>query len=376
VTTAIARPADLDRAALVTWAATRIAVAVLVLAAMWMVVDSSGGHVPSWLAAWNHWDVDLYVKVAKYGYQGAPEHYSDQGIVAFFPGEPLALRAVHVVVRSWVASGLLISAVAGAVAAVALARLAALEAGRGAGSRAVLYLTLSPFAVFLAAGYSESLFLAFALWSWLAARQRRWLLAGVLAGASASVRITGVFLGAALLVQWLGDRDRARLRSVVPLLLPFAVTAAYFGYLRAITGDWLAWPHAQADQWGRRFTAPWTALSTTWSAAFGDGGQGAAYIWSFRAEILAVFLGLLLCVALLLARRWGELTYVGLQLAGLATSSFYLSVARATLLWWPLWLLLARAAGRHTWVHPAYLSVAPPLMAAGVVAFVQGHWVG
>ncbi len=38
----------------------------------------------------------------------------------------------------------------------------------------MLYLLLSPYAVFLAAGYSESLFLALALPGWLAARRGRW----------------------------------------------------------------------------------------------------------------------------------------------------------------------------------------------------------
>jgi hypothetical protein len=159
------------------------------------------------------------------------------------------------------------------------------------------------------------------------------------------------------------------------LLAPFAVAAGYVVYLHHLTGDWLAWPHAQRDGWGRSFTAPWHAWTTTWGAAFG-GGQGAAYAWSFRVEIVSVLVGVVLSLVLLWRRRWAELVYVGGQVAALATSSFYLSVARATLLWWPLWGLLAGAATRRRWVQPAYLSVAPALMAVGVVAFVQGHWVG
>ena len=183
-----------------------------------------------------------------------------------------------------------------------------------------------------------------------------------------------MFLGLALVVQWLVDRPRGPRRHAVALVLPFAVTAAYFGYLRSLTGDWLAWQHAQQQYWGRRLTAPWTALHTTWQAAHGR--QGPAYIWSFRAEILAVALGLLLTVVLLVLRRWAEAVYVGAQVVAFATSAYYLSVARATLLWWPLWVLLAVAATRRRWVHGAYLSVSAPLMAAGVVAFLEGHWVG
>jgi hypothetical protein len=375
VTAALARRSSDDRSALVTWLGTRVAVALLALASVWMVADAAAGHVPSWLAGWDRWDAQLFVKVARFGYDGYPQHYPDKGIVAFFPGEPLMLRGVHTVVRSWVASGLVISAVAGAFAAVALGRLGAAEGGREVGRRAVVYLALSPYAVFLAAGYSEALFLAFALWSWVSAKQRRWLAAGVLGGGASLVRVTGVFLGAALLVEWLLDRSGRRWRDLLPLSLPFVAVGGYFVYLHWLTGDWLAWSHAQASGWQRRFTTPWHALATTWDSATGS-GLGNAYVWSFRAEIAAVLIGVVLSVALLALRRWAELVYVGGQVVALATSSFYLSVARATLLWWPLWLLLARLGSDRKTVHAAYLACAPPLMAVAVIAFVQGHWVG
>ena len=60
------------------------------------------------------------------------------------------------------------------------------------------------------------------------------------------------------------------------------------------------------------------ALSAALSAAR-DLDQGAEYAWSFRAEILSVAVGLVLTVVLLVQRRWGEGTYVGLSVAALAT---------------------------------------------------------
>jgi hypothetical protein len=370
-----ARHSNDDRSVLVTWLGSRVAVALLAFASAWMIADAATGHVPSWLGSWDRWDAQLFTKVARFGYDGYPQHYPDKDIVAFFPGEPLVLRAVHVVVRNWVASGLLVSAVAGAFAVLALGRLAAAEGGREVGRRAALYLSLSPYAVFLAAGYSEALFLAFALWSWVFGKQRRWVAAGVLGGAASLVRVTGLFLGAGLVVEWLLDRHGRRWLDLLPLTLPFVSVGGYFVYLHGLTGDWLAWSHAQADGWGRHFTTPWHALRTTWDSATGV-ATGNAYTWSFRAEIAAVFIGLVLSVALLVLRRWSELVYVGTQVVALATSSFYLSVARATLLWFPLWVLLAKLGTERRSVHAAYLACAPALMAVAVIAFVQGHWVG
>jgi hypothetical protein len=362
----VSRPSldNADREALGIWVASRAAVALVVLAGIWMLGDGPAGDAPSYLSRWNQWDTQLFVDVARYGYRGYAVHTPGRHLEAFFPGEPLALRLGHLLTRSWVGSGLFISAVAGTVAVVALARLGRLElpgdlAGE-CGSRAVLYLVLSPYAVFLAAGYSEALFLAFALPSWLAARRGRWVSAGLLAGGAALMRIDGVFLGAAL---------------VVEMSAPFVVTAGYFGYLHHVTGDWLAWSHAQAAGWDRHLTAPWTAFHTSWSAARSP-LQGLPYAWSFRAEVLAVLLGVVLTIVLLMLRRWGEAVFVGAQVVALATSSYYLSVARSTLLWFPLWLLLARWSLRRRWLHVAYLTVSPALMVVGVVAFTTGHWVG
>ena len=65
----------------------------------------------------------------------------------------------------------------------------------------MLYLAVSPVAFFLLAGFAESLFLLLATGCLLAARRRRLLLAGVLAGLAALCRSTGVLLVAPLFVE-------------------------------------------------------------------------------------------------------------------------------------------------------------------------------
>jgi hypothetical protein len=371
--TTSARSEEATRRALGVWFGSRLAVALTALGTGYVLSGTRLGSTPSWLHSWYHWDVALYIKIAEFGYGGYPEHYSDTGVAAFFPGLPLLLRAVHYVVPSYVAAGLLISLVAGGVASVALARLAEDEGAPGA--LAVLALVVSPYAVFLAAGYSEALFLALALPGWLAARRRAWPAAGALVALACTVRVTGLFLAAALVVHYLVTERRLPW-SAWPLLLPAIPVGLFMVHLHAVGGDWLAWPHAQARVWGRDFTWPWTSLHTTWTAATRS-GQQADFAWQFRADIAAMILGVVLTVALLVWRRWGEATYVGLQVAALATSSFYLSVGRATLLWWPLWIVLARLGARRPAAYAVYLCVATPLMFVAVVGFTSGSaWVG
>ncbi len=365
------RDASPVRAGLAVWLGSRVAVAVLSLAGTWQLAGARTAEVPGLLSRWLHWDAGLFVKIAEFGYAGHPEHYTDRGIEAFFPGLPLVLALVHLVVPDWTAAGLLVSAVAGAAACVWLARLAALDGLPG--DRAVLYLVLSPYAVFLAAGYSEALFLALALPGWWCARQGHWRAAALLVAGACAVRVTGLFLAVALVVQYATAVRRPRPDAAF-LLAPVAVLLAYAAHLHALTGDWLRWVHAQGEGWGRRTTDPWTALQRTWESALAS-PQGAEYAWAFRGEIAAVVVGVVLTAVLVRRARWGEAVYVGLQVAAFASSSYYLSVGRATLLWFPLWLLLAEA-GRRAWLHGAYVVLSTPLMATGVLTFTAGRWVG
>jgi hypothetical protein len=269
-----------DRAALGIWLATR---AVLLVISLISKYGTSSGASTSWLGLWQRWDWYRYLTVAEYGYTSGQGPAYDSNITAFFPGFPLVLRAVHAVVRNWAAAGLLVSLVAGGVAVVALARLTEFEwnarhpgedpeSGRKAAGAAVLFLVCAPAAVFLAAGYTESLFLAFAIPGWLAARRRHWVGAGALVALACTVRVNGLFVAAAVMVMFLASRPSRRDWSRSPaLLLPLAAAGVWMAYLDDITGDWLAWLHAEQRGWNRSLTNPITALRTSWNNAFGSG---------------------------------------------------------------------------------------------------------
>jgi hypothetical protein len=435
-------------------------------------------HGTSWLGLWQRWDWERYLTIAEYGYTSGKGPAYDSNIVAFFPGYPVVLRAVHLVVRNWVVSGLLISLVAGAVACVALARLTQLEqrdrsgaeSGRAAVT-AVLVLVCAPAAVFLAAGYTESLFLALAVPAWLAARSRRWILAGVLTALAAAVRIDGAFEAAGIAVMFLLSRPKARDWARSPALaLPAAAIGGYFAYLNDIAGDWLAWFRAEKDGWSRQLTNPVTAFRTSWNNAFGSGylsggsptgtgggtsggfghgavapaggsapggsaaggsgpgrgfepsgggapgggsapgagggarggsgggftpgsGSGAAHAqhatsgnlagvgtfgpWPFRLDILAVGVGLVFVCWAAFRRRWAEFVYVGIAVVSMATSTYYMSVAREALLWWPLWIGLASwLSHRRTWLTWLYVVVSGAMMLGISWLFLTGGWAG
>jgi mannosyltransferase PIG-V len=350
------------------WLATRAGI--VITATVGAGVLAGDRTLSPFLERWVHWDAGHLVDIAQYGYDGNPTDEPDAGRPAFFPGMPLMLRLVHVIVPDWSLAGLLISFVAGLVAMVALARLGELEGPEGTGRRAVLMLLLCPTAVFLFAGYTESLFLAFAIPAWLRARRGDWMTAGLLAAGASCVRITGLFLALALIVEFV--MRRAPVRKAAWLLVPFVPLVAYSAYQHSRTGDWLAWQHAQEAGWGRQMVWPWQSFMTTWQMASGDG----QFTWAFRMEVAGALLGVAALIWLLWARRWSELVYVGLQQSALLFSAYYLSIPRSALLWWPLWVMLGALAARRRAVLVVYALVAGPLMVVNTLSFVNGAWAG
>ena len=482
------RPRPVDRTALGVWVTTR---ALVLLLSLYARYATKSGSSSSWLNLWQHWDWYRYLTIAEYGYTSGKGPSYDENITAFLPGYPMALRLVHFVVRNWAVSGLLLSFVAGGVAVLALGRLTEFEydrrhpdadpeTSRRAARIAVLLLVCAPAAIFLAVGYTESLFLAFAVPAWLAARRRQWVLSGILLAFACTIRINGLFELAGVAVMFLASRPSRRDWVSSPaLLLPIASAGAYAAYLKDITGDWLDWLHAEKRGWSRSFTNPISSWRASWNNAFGSGfggggggggfsgggqrsttttgtggfgggssggfpgggsggsggpgrnsgsssgttssnngfpggsgtsgsgstgstgtqhlgggsssavtgssgggGGGLAGVgtfdeWAFRLELLAAIVGVATVVWLAWRRRWAELTYVGISVFVLITSTYYMSIPREMLLWWPLWIGAAIwLAGKRWWVTITTLAVSGSLMVGVALLYFSGQWAG
>ncbi|MFD5982838.1 mannosyltransferase family protein [Streptomyces cyaneofuscatus] len=370
-----------DRRVLWLYLLTRISLWITAHGARWLFPRGSdvreAGPV---LVPFQQWDANHYLHIARDGYfpaDAGPWMDGWDNREAFFPGFPLLLRTVHVIVPSWTAAGLLVSLVAGAVAVLALSRMASSYVPEDTdGWRTALFFLLSPCAVFLAVGYTEALFLAFALPAWLAAQRHHWATAAALTALATTVRVSGLFLAAAIAVLFvLSVRTRRDWRGAAWLALPALPPLAYSWYLHAHTGDWMAWKHAQERGWYRDFHMPWEAWKNTWNAAF-EGLHTTGYAAMFQAELAAMAVGLVLVALLVRHRRWPEAVYVALSLWALGTSYWYVSIPRATLLWWPLWIGLAALSLRRPWFRTAYVCVAAPLSALVALAFLTGRWAG
>jgi hypothetical protein len=324
----------------------------------------------------SNWDVQHFTRLAEGGYFAEP----DGILMAFFPGLPTLLAGFLALGIPVAVGGVLLSLACSAVAAGALLRLG--------GPWAAIAWLFAPPAVFTTVPYTESLFCAAAFWAWERARADRWAAAALLAAAACTVRVSGLFLLGALAVMVLtaGGLDlRGRVRRLARLLVPAAVIAGFATYLHALTGSWTAWYTAQSTGWVRELTTPWQSFLNTIPAivpgAYADHPWWAAV---FRAEVVSMVVGLGVTVWCLTRRLWAEAAWVGVQVLAFSLSYWFFSVNRATLLWFPLWILLARWGSRRP-TRPA-TAAAHRVLVVGAFAlgvalllwwcwlFFTGHW--
>jgi hypothetical protein len=352
-----------DRAALGMWAAAHLALLTLAWAAAW-VYRGTRDHAPL-TGVFEHWDAAHLQNIAQYGYFSP---HSTANNIVFFPGYPMALAATHLIVRNWVLAELVVSAVAGCFAVVWLARLAG-------GRRVVLYLLTAPAAIFLLVGYSECLFLAFAIPAWYAATRDRWWRAALLAGLSGLVRPDGVFLILALVVMALAGPRGRRLSNAAAASCALAGPAAYLIYLRAHTGIWDAWARANQAGWDLHLVTPVQALKTTWWAAFRH-PFSASYSFEFQLELAVMAVMLIAALAFAWWRHWPEAVYCGLPVLALGTQTWYQTGPRTLLVLFPIWIALAGLDARRRWIRYIYLSVSAPLAVVMGLLFLTYQWAG
>ena len=192
----------------------------------------------------SQWDARWFLQISLHGYEEVPQ------AAAFFPVYPAVVHGLTWVTGSELVAGVLISLVAGGVAAWVLAQLARPLLGERGAHDVVLYFALYPIGFVFTSLYSEGLFIALAAGSFLAATRGRPLLAGVLGGLATGTRLMGLaLLPALVLLLWRG-RDPRSLARLAPLLLLPAAVGLYALYLDWAIGDPWAFTSAQAD-WNR-----------------------------------------------------------------------------------------------------------------------------
>ena len=319
----------------------------------------------SFLEIWNRWDAPHFFEVAERG-------YIDPARIVLFPLLPALIRIGSLVATPLVA-GMLISFVATLAAAAGLHRLIRMDAGRPIARWGVLAMSVFPTAFTLVAPYSEGPFLAFTVWSFVAAREKRWATAGVLGLLAGATRIQGAFILPALVVEyWLAERRVGRDASW--LLLAAGGPVLYLALNTVAFGDPLFFLDVQRDVFRVSTVAPWVALGNAWNGVVSF-QPSASWATVYLAPFVAICVLAATTVWTVVGKgsRPSYAVYTGLTLLSFMTLSWPISVPRYLMGVFTIFIV-AGSLGRRPWLGPPLFVASVLLFGLCTALFVAGQW--
>ena len=218
------------------------------------------------------YDSGWYEGIARNGYSYAAGGRSN---IAYFPVYPMLMRYVGRLFGRYHAAfyfgGIVVSWTCYVLAMVAFYFLARLDLDRSRAERAVLLITIFPFALFFGMIYSESTYLLFTVLAFLWFRIRWWIPAGIAASIAIATRTPALVMWPSL--AWIAWRTaqpngRDRAMAVVALLLALAGFGWYSLYIYQESGNPFEWA-ATLQRWNYQVGgAPWRApIDLLWTLA-------------------------------------------------------------------------------------------------------------
>lgn len=335
--------------------------------------EVDGPETGGWFHA--RWDSWRYVAIAQDG-------YSDIKLATFFPGYPILMRIWDEATLRWIfphmnwddrmaLSGVMVSAITGAVSCALMYQLVAERLGQDDALRGVFYLLIFPTAMFMAQLYTESAYLAVSLGVLLLTYRKKLWLAGLLAAYAAITRPTGLLLffpmGTVWLDHWWRGKDLPR-HLLIPITFPII---AFFGFNMWLGNQGLNTFQAQQD-FGRYFMQPLTLCIFAQQIAWmGTDAAGLVHV--------GLDLGLTLFATALCLREWKW--HPGLALYGLAAiwlplgTGQLVSQNRYVLIVIPMLFVLVRW-GRNPLFDRLWTFASLLLFAMYAILYTQGFWTG
>ncbi|WP_405951432.1 hypothetical protein [Streptomyces prunicolor] len=340
-----------------------------------------GGGAHAWdvLATWDGW---WYQQIAAHGYDpalvrvpGATGLITLEGnSAAFFPLYPATMRLVSDGTGLGLyGSGMLVSVVASFAAALGIYAVAARFGGRRAGLAAAGLWAVWPGSGMEWSAYSESLYVALAVWACHAVMTDRWLTAGVLTFAAGLNRPTAVALIAALIVAALQALHRRQEHMAAPWVAMLIAPLGLTGYLLWVgnrMGNLVGYFALQKGAWGHTFDYGKQTADVFSSMAVGRFDYLFAFPFEDTIAVLTVLLAALLIPLLIRLRPPAVLTvYTLLTLAlVLGSQQIFGNVSRYLLPCFPLFIPLA--------VKLRTLGLPTLCLLLGIAAVASGSYAG
>lgn len=333
------------------------------------------------LGVWYRWDTGWFMTIAVQGYGAVPE------AVVFPPLYPLLTGLLgRLLGGEYLLAGLIVSNVAYVAALYLLYRMVKDTFQPRAARWSLVWLASFPVAFYFLAAYTESLFLLLALLTLYAARQRRWLWAGLAACLATLTRWVGWVLVVPVAWEalaatgwrvwpvrpkiWLGQALQAWRGLLAAACAPLGVLV-YLGYLR-LAG--LPSPaEIYTSSWQTQITWPWNSLIEAMRELFSG---PPSFVQGLSLILILLFLWLTVLGIRRLRPAW--------WLYALCSQLFFLlrsyqvhyldGTLRYLAVLFPCFVVLALYV-RNRWLRAGLIVLSGLLQALLVALFAHWYWV-
>ena len=325
------------------------------------------------ISIWNVWDTQHYLDIAQYGYTSSTFDERNLQIV-FFPLYPYMIKLFSLIFKNYLLSALLVSNLAYAASVFYLFKLVRLDYESDDAFRSVIYISVFPTAIFLHAGYTESLFLALSIACFYYGRRENWALAGVFGMLAAATRITGIILLPVLVIEYMHQQG-FKIKEVRKNILWLAVIALGFAFYLAVNyatfGDPFKFLEIQNQHWNKHLDFPYKGFLYSLGSVFWREPQ--AGVTAGLAEPIFAVLGLALIIYSFFRIRLSYSLYALATWLLVTSTSFWLSIPRYTLSMFPIFIALSLLGGRRT-VNYLIIFISLTLYALLLIQYVRFGW--
>lgn len=309
------------------------------------------------------WDANNYVRIATGGYSYHVENGA-YTTLAFFPLYPFLMRLAGGIFQNLQFSGLILSFLLYSGACAFFYRLFCMDYSKTTATRAIIYLSVFPHALFFGTLMNESMLLFTMAATLYFIRKHNWKWVGIFGAAAALSRMAGILLAIPAAAEWFEHYEIARklknknikevwrlfCRKGLWIFLMLLGTGIYLLCNYKVTGNFFKFLEYQKTIWNNGSEYFGTCIAMIFKNAFTPSISNKFTIWI--PEMLSI---IFVTAALLYGIRRNRSMYSVLLAAYIIINAGFkwpISVARYMTCAVPAFLFLSDFSERHKWSEP------------------------
>ncbi len=309
------------------------------------------------------WDANNYQRIAIGGYTYHMEN-GDFTTLAFFPLYPWMIRALTLILRNEIVSGILLSALLYSGACCYMYKLMAIDYSRSSAIRAIIYMSVFPHALFFGVMMNESTLLFMSMATLYYIRKHDWVKVGIFGALAALSRMAGILLAIPAAVEWLehyeifGKVKDGKIKEAWKLFyskglwifLMLLGTGIYLFCNYKVTGDWFKFLEYQDKYWSNGSCYFGTGIAGIFERAVTETRFTRFAIWIPEAVSIAFVIA-----ALIYGLRRNRSMYAAYLIIYIIINTgldWPISTARYMTCAIPAFIFLSDFSERHRWTEP------------------------